>query len=320
LNSFLLRRSTFASVSPDPRSLAWSGYRGLEELPPQRNGPLCSALSCDRGTLDLLNLTMMRVRTVSGQGSQSAFWTIWSRAQAPYSRYNSFRGSRAMIGPLKLQIAIIVLVGMTGIIAVWQAQGQAMSATARAAGTTSFGSRDKGAWLGSRGFSSTNKSTWMPSSGAFIQGGAQPGGLWHTRPGFVAPSDGETATNRTAANMGGHQVDIPLQGRAGSKPAFGVSRQRPSFTGTRFGGIRSTRGRQSGSAIAGRHGSTGLAERHGSTGLAGRHGSTGLAERPGTLNRSFGPPPLRSGLGRTTSGLDLHADKPQLHPVQSTPQ
>jgi hypothetical protein len=132
-----------------------------------------------------------------------------------------------MIRPLNLQIAIIVLLAMTNILAVRQARAQAMPGTARAAGVpadagtakapdkqeaksasrgsskwtagaTSFASPDKGVWGSGHGFSSTPKAAWAPSSAAFSHGGAQPGGVWRTQPSLSSP-EGATPTNSTEA-------------------------------------------------------------------------------------------------------------------------
>ena len=128
-----------------------------------------------------------------------------------------------MIRPLNLQIAIIFLVGMAGILSLRQAQGQAMSATAGAAGVTAdsgttqkqeakppskgsstwtagapgFASSGKGAWGSSQSFSISDKSAWARRGAAFGQGGVQPGGVWHAGPNFSVLPGGESSTNPT---------------------------------------------------------------------------------------------------------------------------
>jgi hypothetical protein len=291
-----------------------------------------------------------------------------------------------MIRPLNLQIGIIVFVAMAGILAVRQAHGQAMSATARAAGeptgtgttnapdkrearststgsskwtagTTSFASPDKGSWGGSHGLSSTPKAAWTPGSAPFSQGDVQPGGVWRTPPSLSVP-EGAASTNRTGAesisaepgpselqssamgashvsasriskpatsrvsisgigshqsdrqlginarqsSLSAHQFGMPLQGKAGGKPVFGISGQRQSFTATHSGGIRSMRGSQSGSLST---------ERHGTTGVGGR---------PGALSPGLGQHPLGSRLGGTGSGFDANPWDPLLDSGQSKPR
>jgi hypothetical protein len=101
--------------------------------------------------------------------------------------------------------------------------------------------------------------------------------------------------------MSGHQFGVPLQGKAGGKLAFGISGQRHAFTATRFGGMRSMRGNQSGSASAG------------------QNGTTGLGDRSGVQSPGLGQPRL-SGLGVTGSGFDLNPWEPQRHSGQSKPR
>jgi hypothetical protein len=163
-----------------------------------------------------------------------------------------------MIKPLNPQIAIIVLVTMTAILALPRVAGQAMPASARPSGTnadtgattpsdkqeaksastgssawtagaTSFASPDKGAWSGGQSFSLTPKGAWTSGSGAFTQGAVQPRGFWRTRPSFSDPEGATSNTGTQAESTSDETVSPQLQpsaisaSRLSKQPTRGAS-------------------------------------------------------------------------------------------------
>jgi hypothetical protein len=261
-----------------------------------------------------------------------------------------------MFRPLKLQIAIILLAAMAGILALRQAQGQAMSATARAAvapadngtartpdkkdtksasttgssrwtaGTTSFATPAKDAWGGGQGFSSAPKSAWTPGSEAISQG-VQPGGVWHTRPSFSTPPEGASSADRTEAESFSPEPATSRLSRSGmGSRQFGTGARQSTTSAHRFGTL--LQGKSGGKPAIGIAGqrytfsptrSGGIRSMRGSQSgslSAGQHGTIGLADRPSALSPGLGQHRLGNGLGRTGSDFDLNPGGPKLHSGQ----
>ncbi len=288
-----------------------------------------------------------------------------------------------MIRPHNLQIAII-LVAMAGFPAAGQAQEQVIPDAARAAGVaadsgttkaadkqeaksgslgaskwtagaTSFASPDKAAWGGSRGFSSTNKASFTPGGSAFSESGAQPGGVWRSRPGSSTPEDAtstkgteaesssaepatpemqalapvsnhvsarqisRSATSRMpVSGMGTHQSAIGIHQSVMSGHQFALPLQARAGVKPTFG-ISGQRHSSRGTSFAGRSGMRGSL----SGSSVGRHETTGTGpgDRLEGLSPAVGKPQSGIGLGGTTgSGFDQNPWEPRLHSGESKPQ
>jgi hypothetical protein len=179
---------------------------------------------------------------------------------------------------------------------------QGFSSTPKAAWTASSnafreGAVQRGVWRTRPSFSTpegaTSTNPTQAESVSTPPAGLQPYAM-DARHGSASRISKPATKGASISGVGTHQSGIsarrfaiPLQGKAGGKPAFGISGQRNSFAGTRFEGMRSMRGSQSG-LVGG-----------------GKHGMTGLGDRPGALSPGPVQHRLGSSLGRTTdSTLD----------------